>query len=90
MDNLLIHYPICIFQYGAMSSNIYSGMTKFVFLVFTIMVPILLLNMLIAMMANTYSTVISMSEKEWVKAVSHTGSYRIYFSFSRPELNLAI
>lgn len=57
-----------------MSVNIYSGMTKFVFLVFTIMVPILLLNMLIAMMANTYSTVISMSEKEWVKAVSDTGS----------------
>ncbi|XP_069973308.1 uncharacterized protein [Penaeus vannamei] len=51
-----------------MNFNIYSGMSKFVFLVFTIMLPIMLLNMLIAMMANTYSTVISMSEKEWVKA----------------------
>ena len=58
-------------QYGAMSQNIYSAMTKFVFLVFTIMLPIMLLNMLIAMMGNTYSTVISQSEKEWVKAVSH-------------------
>ncbi|KAG7155441.1 Transient receptor potential cation channel subfamily V member 6-like [Homarus americanus] len=48
--------------------NIYSSMSKFVFLVFTIMLPIMLLNMLIAMMGNTYSTVISMSEKEWVKA----------------------
>ncbi|KAF2358142.1 hypothetical protein FHG87_011101 [Trinorchestia longiramus] len=51
-----------------MSQNIYSALTKFVFLVFTIMLPIMLLNMLIAMMGNTYSTVISMSEKEWVKA----------------------
>lgn len=32
-----------------------------------IMVPILLLNMLIAMMGNTYAQVIERSEKEWVK-----------------------
>lgn len=62
--------PSSPLQYSAMDLNIYSGLSKFVFLVFTIMLPIMLLNMLIAMMANTYSTVISMSEKEWVKAVS--------------------
>lgn len=32
-----------------------------------IFVPILLLNMLIAMMGNTYVTVIEQSEKEWMK-----------------------
>jgi hypothetical protein len=31
------------------------------------MVSILLLNMLIAMMGNTYALVIQQSEKEWVK-----------------------
>lgn len=34
-----------------------------------VMVPILLLNMLIAMMGNTYAHVIEQSEKEFVKQV---------------------
>jgi hypothetical protein len=34
-----------------------------------ILVPILLLNMLIAMMGNTYAHVIEQSEKEWMKQV---------------------
>ena len=34
-----------------------------------VLVPILLLNMLIAMMGNTYAHVIEQSEKEWVKQV---------------------
>ena len=42
-------------------------MTTTVFVIFMIMVPILLLNMLIAMMGNTYALVIQQSEKEWVK-----------------------
>lgn len=33
------------------------------------LVPILLLNMLIAMMGNTYQMVIAKSEKEWRKQV---------------------
>ena len=60
-------------QYAGLNNNTYPYMSKFVFFVFTIMLPIMLLNMLIAMMANTYSTVISMSEKEWVKAVRGKG-----------------
>ena len=44
-------------------------MAKAVFIIFMIMVPILLLNMLIAMMGNTYSQVIERSEKEWIKQV---------------------
>lgn len=39
------------------------------FLIFMVLVPILLLNMLIAMMGNTYAHVIEQSEKEWVKQV---------------------
>lgn len=39
-------------------------------MVFAILVPILLLNMLIAMMGNTYQQVISKSEKEWKLQVS--------------------
>lgn len=35
-----------------------------------VLVPILLLNMLIAMMGNTYAHVIEQSEKEFVKQVS--------------------
>jgi hypothetical protein len=34
-----------------------------------ILVQILLLNMLIAMMGNTYAHVIEQSEKEWMKQV---------------------
>lgn len=34
-----------------------------------VFVPILLLNMLIAMMGNTYAHVIEQSEKEWMKQV---------------------
>ena len=44
-------------------------LTKAVFFVFAILVPILLLNMLIAMMGNTYSQVIARSEKEWKRQV---------------------
>ena len=45
-------------------------LTKAVFVVFAILVPILLLNMLIAMMANTYEHIISRSEKEWKRQVT--------------------
>ncbi|CAG0914329.1 unnamed protein product [Notodromas monacha] len=45
----------------------YPVLTTFVFCVFMVMVPILLLNMLIAMMGNTYAMVIDRSEKEFVK-----------------------
>lgn len=43
--------------------------SKSVFALFMVFVPILLLNMLIAMMGNTYAHVIEQSEKEWMKQV---------------------
>ena len=53
------------------------GLTKFVFVVFAIFVPILLLNMVIAMFVTTYERIISRSEKEWKRQVgSLVGSGR--------------
>ena len=49
----------------------YPALSKTVFTVFMVLVPILLLNMLIAMMGNTYAHVIEQSEKEWMKQVKH-------------------
>ena len=45
-------------------------MAKLVFVLFQILIPILLLNMLIAMMGNTYAIVISTADKEFLKQVS--------------------
>ncbi|XP_046630631.1 transient receptor potential cation channel subfamily V member 5-like [Daphnia pulicaria] len=49
------------------ANAVYPAVTTTVFVIFMIMVSILLLNMLIAMMGNTYALVIQQSEKEWVK-----------------------
>lgn len=58
-----------VFQYHDFDLTRYALLTKLVFAVFMILVPILLLNMLIAMMGNTYQSVIVKSEKEWRKQV---------------------
>ncbi|CAG7720996.1 unnamed protein product [Allacma fusca] len=55
------------YDYSLLSGTGYPNMSKAVFIIFMILVPILLLNMLIAMMGNTYSQVIERSEKEWIK-----------------------
>ncbi|CAL1532061.1 unnamed protein product [Lymnaea stagnalis] len=55
------------FKYGVFGKAHYAPLTKIVFALFMILVPILLLNMLIAMMGNTYTQVISKSTKEWWK-----------------------
>lgn len=62
----------------------YPGVAKSVFAIFMVFVPILLLNMLIAMMGNTYAHVIEQSEKEWVKQVSLISRHDIsYFNLSQ-------
>lgn len=58
-------------QYYSFDETAMPELTKAVFVVFAILVPILLLNMLIAMMANTYEHIISRSEKEWKRQVNH-------------------
>ncbi|KAF4524517.1 hypothetical protein B566_EDAN011528 [Ephemera danica] len=53
--------------YAELSHVTYPALGKTIFTIFMILVPILLLNMLIAMMGNTYAQVIERSEKEWMK-----------------------
>ncbi|XP_022818390.1 uncharacterized protein LOC111350906 [Spodoptera litura] len=55
------------YSYTDLSLTTYPNLSKTVFAIFMVFVPILLLNMLIAMMGNTYAHVIEQSEKEWVK-----------------------
>lgn len=52
------------YQYSDLNNTTYPNLAKTVFVIFMIFVPILLLNMLIAMMGNTYAHVIEQSEKE--------------------------
>lgn len=70
-------------QYTDLSYTTYPNLSKTVFAIFMVLVPILLLNMLIAMMGNTYAHVIEQSEKEWVKQVR----YCIIFTFIIQKLN---
>ena len=44
-------------------------MAKLMFVLFQVLIPILLLNMLIAMMGNTYAIVNEKSDKEFLKQV---------------------
>ena len=71
-----------LFQYQDFNYTKYPWLTKVVFAVFMILVPILLLNMLIAMMGNTYTQVISKSEKEWRKQVSLMPTILCFYIFS--------
>ena len=56
-------------QYGAIKNGPYANMAKLLFVLFQVAIPILLLNMLIAMMGNTYAAVNEKSEKEFLKNV---------------------
>lgn len=78
------------FQYSELQSTIYPALSKTVFTLFMILVPILLLNMLIAMMGNTYAHVIEQSEKEWMKqvcnfkrnfSIAHSTNQHLFYFF---------
>nr|KAG5687127.1 hypothetical protein BaRGS_034040 [Batillaria attramentaria] len=47
-------------------SSPFIQMTKLLFVVYMVMVTLLLINMLIAMMGNTY-TIVTTTEKEWFR-----------------------
>ena len=53
-----LRHCVCL-QYEVFNYSRYSPLTKIVFAIFMILMPILLLNMLIAMMGNTYNQVIA-------------------------------
>ncbi|XP_037068831.1 transient receptor potential cation channel subfamily V member 6-like [Pollicipes pollicipes] len=63
----LFHMTLGDYDFGELSRSAYAPLTLITFVLFMVLVPILLLNMLIAMMGNTYATVVQQSEKEWVK-----------------------
>ena len=64
----LFHMTLGDYDYDMLGSTPYPKMAKVVFILFQILIPILLLNMLIAMMGNTYGQVIESAEKEFLKA----------------------
>eukprot|EP00090_Calanus_glacialis_P029441 TRINITY_DN47253_c0_g1_i1.p1 TRINITY_DN47253_c0_g1~~TRINITY_DN47253_c0_g1_i1.p1 ORF type:complete len:251 (-),score=41.01 TRINITY_DN47253_c0_g1_i1:3-755(-) len=66
----LFHMTLGEYEYDDFDASPYPAMAKTVFVLFQILIPILLLNMLIAMMGNTYAIVIEKSEKEFLKQVS--------------------
>ncbi|XP_035225616.1 transient receptor potential cation channel subfamily V member 5-like [Stegodyphus dumicola] len=63
----LFHMTLGSYEYEEIRETYYQKLTQLVFAMFMVFTPILLLNMLIAMMGNTYCEVITQSEKEWVK-----------------------
>lgn len=64
----LLHMTLGEYDYGMLGNTPYPKMAKVVFVIFQILIPILLLNMLIAMMGNTYGIVVESAEKEFLKA----------------------
>ena len=52
-------------NYAELRSSYHHWLTQTFFVLFLILVPILLLNMLIAMMGNTYSEISEKSEREF-------------------------
>ena len=64
----LFHMTLGDYDYDMLGETPYPRMAKVVFVLFQILIPILLLNMLIAMMGNTYGQVIESAEKEFLKA----------------------
>ncbi|XP_023240167.1 transient receptor potential cation channel subfamily V member 6-like [Centruroides sculpturatus] len=63
----LFHMTLGFYEYGDLGQTYYHMMTRLVFVSFMVIMPILLLNMLIAMMGNTYCKVIIQSEREWMR-----------------------
>ena len=63
----MFHMTLGEYEYSILNETPYPGMAKIIFVFFQIAIPILLFNMLIAMMGNTYATVNEKSEKEFLK-----------------------
>ncbi|CAF2381938.1 unnamed protein product [Rotaria sp. Silwood2] len=63
----MLHFTLGEFDFSRFDLTHYSYLVKILFIVFMILTPILLLNMLIASMGNTYQRVIAISEKERIR-----------------------
>ena len=73
IDAGMFHMTLGSYDYNLLGNTPYPRMAKVVFVLFQILIPILLLNMLIAMMGNTYGIVIESAEKEFLKAWAKVG-----------------
>lgn len=62
-------FSISLLKFSRFDLTHYSYSVKILFIVFMILTPILLLNMLIASMGNTYQRIITISEKERIRQV---------------------
>lgn len=63
----LFHMTLGEYEYDEFNDTAYPGMAKIIFVLFQVFIPILLFNMLIAMMGNTYAIVSEISEKAFLK-----------------------
>ncbi|CAF3351949.1 unnamed protein product [Rotaria sp. Silwood1] len=63
----MVHFTMGEFDFSRFDLTHYSYLVKSLFIVFMILTPILLLNMLIASMGNTYQRIITISEKERIR-----------------------
>lgn len=64
-------------------------MVKILFIIFMILTPILLLNMLIASMGNTYQRIITISERERIRQVCSHRSRSIEEKAKTPVIILS-
>ncbi|XP_067932842.1 transient receptor potential cation channel subfamily V member 5-like [Watersipora subatra] len=62
----LFQFTLGEFEYDEFKKTSTPWLTMIVFVIFMLMMPILLLNMLIAMMSSTFYEVIKKSEKDWI------------------------
>ncbi|KAL1244522.1 Transient receptor potential cation channel subfamily V member [Trichinella spiralis] len=53
------------YEYEQLECSYYSVLLKILFICYLVVMPIMLINMLLAMMGNTYTTIISQAEKAW-------------------------
>ena len=57
-------------MYDDLDYTTHAIMGKFIFILYMVLVTLLLINMLIAMMGNTY-TLVAETQKEWLRQWAH-------------------
>ncbi|KHJ41173.1 transient-receptor-potential calcium channel protein [Trichuris suis] len=53
------------YEYELLECSHYTVLMKILFIIYLVIMPIMLINMLLAMMGNTYTTIIKEAEKAW-------------------------
>lgn len=68
--SIVANIMIMWLQYEEFACANYEALTKILFVLYMFIMPIMMINILIAMMGNTYTTVIAQAEKAWRQQVS--------------------